>query len=152
MSNVAQVEGDRDMTGVMKRVLVYSNSFEKTKTLLGYLLFFRYGKDSLTIANERLLNLASPSHKQVEGSKRLFKVRERYDEMDVPVSRCIFLTDSFINFHTVRNFPCIFQLFGGLAIQEIQNQIDSKHDLLYVPAAENLGDLGTSFPKILQVT
>ena len=39
----------------------------------------------------------------------------------------------------------MFQLFGGLVIQEIQNQIDSKHDLLYVPVAENLSDLGSRF-------
>ena len=58
----------------LQQILNYSHSFSKVKAVLAAVLSFKHGSEAYTRAQEILFSMCTPSLKQVEGAKRLFKL------------------------------------------------------------------------------
>ena len=70
----SQVEGKRFDSEPFQKILGYSQSFRKVKNVLGAELFFKYGTEAYVKAQDLLFMMCTPTLKQVEGAKRLFRI------------------------------------------------------------------------------
>ena len=66
-----QIDANSDS---LQQILNYSHSFSKVKAVLGAVLSFKYGAEASNRAQEILFSMCTPSLKQIEGAKRLFKL------------------------------------------------------------------------------
>ena len=71
IGKINQIDGNSEP---FQQILSYSLSFRKVKNVLGAVLFFKYGSQAYTKAQEILFSMCTPTLKQVEDAKRLFKL------------------------------------------------------------------------------
>ena len=71
----------------IQKILNYSYSFSKVKAVLRAVLSFKYGSEAYNRAQEILFSMCTPSLKQIEGAKRLFKLEYGKDEEVYGITR-----------------------------------------------------------------